>query len=127
MRAKSKFPLVGTMILLLAFFSAGCTTTFEEWSGNMTNERSSTHVKAFQPGELNNNGEDITVEAGRSAGVVPVLGPLRFDYHPQNRSTQTRGHQAAEVSSQHPQPANQSQGLEKHSPNHVDHSAQPKS
>lgn len=43
--------LTGALVLLTAFFVAGCETTFLEKSGNMPNENTSRHVKGYQMGD----------------------------------------------------------------------------
>lgn len=42
--------LKGALVLLAALSVAGCTTTFLETSGKMTNQNSSKHVKGYQMG-----------------------------------------------------------------------------
>ena len=59
--------LIGAVILLLLFLSAGCTTTFEEWSGNMANESSSTHVMPYTGEE---NSSELTSQQ-------PTIGVVR--------------------------------------------------
>ncbi len=47
--SKSRYLLMGMVVLLTALFAAGCTTTFEEKSGKMPNENTSQHVKGYSP------------------------------------------------------------------------------
>lgn len=48
--AKSMGLLTGMVVLLAAFFVAGCTTTAAEKSGKMPNENTSKHVKGYESG-----------------------------------------------------------------------------
>ncbi|HLH08333.1 MAG TPA: hypothetical protein VKW78_13930 [Terriglobales bacterium] len=47
---KSKFLLMGGVVLLAAVFASGCETTFYEKSGKMPNENTSQHVQGYQSG-----------------------------------------------------------------------------
>jgi len=48
---KSKFLLMGAVVLLAAVFASGCETTFLEKSGKMPNEDTSQQVKGYQSGD----------------------------------------------------------------------------
>ncbi|TAM84018.1 MAG: hypothetical protein EPN47_04210 [Acidobacteria bacterium] len=50
--AKSKYYLLmGAALLLTGLFAAGCTTTYLETSGRMSNQSTSKHVKGYQVGD----------------------------------------------------------------------------
>lgn len=43
--------LMGAVVLFATLFTAGCTTTFLESSGKMSNQSASKHVKGYQMGD----------------------------------------------------------------------------
>ncbi|HET9179500.1 MAG TPA: hypothetical protein VFQ24_14175 [Terriglobia bacterium] len=50
--AKTKYCLLmGAALLLTGLFAAGCTTTYLETSGKMTNQNTSKHVTGYQMGD----------------------------------------------------------------------------
>lgn len=54
---KTRFLVVGALLVLLAFLAAGCTTSSMEWSGRMSNE-TGPHVQGYnvnQPNEQQND------------------------------------------------------------------------
>ena len=56
---KWRYLLLGVLIGLLTFLTAGCRTSYWEWSGTMSNE-SGSHVQPFNPDDQAQRSNAIT-------------------------------------------------------------------
>jgi hypothetical protein len=70
---KLRYLLLGGLIFLLIFLTAGCRTSYWEWSGDMANQ-SGNHVRPFNPGD----------RAQRNDAIRPSV------FFPRERETLTR-------------------------------------
>jgi len=71
MMTKGRYLLLGGLICLLALLSAGCETSFPEWSGSMPNENGR-HVQPQNPDAQNDN------QVIKPAGSAPALAVSTF-------------------------------------------------
>ena len=90
---KDKRLLIGILICLVMFLSAGCETSFPEWSGEMPNETGS-HVKP----------DNVNEPVYNNPAIKPVWGSMANSLAPAGAGQKVRsGSQAVAIGAAEPQ------------------------